>query len=55
MRPIRGDTKAFEVRGARRNGDEHVVTLDVTGNGYNGTGDIVFALEGDRIKQMITS
>jgi hypothetical protein len=43
------------VRGARRNGDEHVVTLEVTGNGYNGTGDIVFALEDDRIKRMIIS
>jgi ketosteroid isomerase-like protein len=36
-----GKQSHFEVRGARRNGDEHVVTLEVTGNGYNGTGDIV--------------
>jgi hypothetical protein len=50
-----GKQSQFEVRGARRNGDEHVVTLEVTGNGYNGTGDIVFALEGDRIKPMIIS
>jgi len=34
---------------------EHVVTLEVTGNGYNGTGDMVFTLEGDRIKRMIIS
>jgi hypothetical protein len=50
-----GKQSQFEVRGARRNGDEHVVTLEVTGNGYNGTGDIVFALEDDRIKRMIIS
>jgi hypothetical protein len=50
-----GKQSQFEVRGARRNGDEHVVTLEVTGNGYNGTGDIVFALEADRIKRMIIS
>jgi hypothetical protein len=50
-----GKQSHFEVRGARRNGDEHVVTLEVTGNGYNGTGDIVFALEDDRIKRMIIS
>jgi hypothetical protein len=50
-----GKQSHFEVRGVRRNGDEHVVTLEVTGNGYNGTGDIVFALEGDRIKRMIIS
>jgi hypothetical protein len=54
MRPIGGDTEAF-VRGARRNGDKDVVTLEVTCNGYNGTGDIVFPLEGDRIKRMIIS
>jgi hypothetical protein len=41
------------VRDARRNGDEHVVTIEVTGDGYNGTDDIVFALEGDLIKRMI--
>jgi hypothetical protein len=48
-----GKQSHFEVRDARRNGDEHVVTIEVTGNGYNGTGDIVFALEGDLIKRMI--
>ncbi len=31
------------------------MTLEVTGSGYNDTGDMVFRLEGDRIKRMIIS
>lgn len=45
MRPIGGDTEAFI---ASFTDDAYLVD-------YNGTGDIVFALEGDRIKRMIIS
>lgn len=33
--------------------DEHVVTLRVTGNGYNGTGPMTFTLAGDRIARLV--
>ena len=36
-------------------GDDVVVTLVVTGNGYNGTSDIVFTLDGDFISRMVIS
>lgn len=36
--------------------DQHaVVTIEVTGGGYNGTGDIVFETSGDLITRMIIS
>lgn len=43
----------FEVAGVR--GDDHaqIVTMVVTGGGYNGTGDIAFEVEDDRITRMI--
>ena len=36
-------------------GDERVLTLVVSGNGYIGTSDIVFTLDGDLISRMIIS
>jgi hypothetical protein len=35
--------------------DTQVVTIKVTGGGYNGTGDIVFTVVGDHITRMIIS
>jgi ketosteroid isomerase-like protein len=48
-----GKNTRFEARGTRREGDTYVVTLDVTGDGYNGTSDIAFEVEGDRIRSMV--
>jgi hypothetical protein len=43
----------FTPTAARDDGSEHVITLTVGGGGYNGTGDIRFTTEGDRISRMI--
>ncbi|HEY0260115.1 MAG TPA: nuclear transport factor 2 family protein [Lacisediminihabitans sp.] len=43
----------FEATACRQEADEQVVTLVVSGGGYNGTGDIRFTLEGDLISRMI--
>jgi SnoaL-like domain len=43
----------FTATAARNEGDEHVVTLTVSGDGYNGTGDIRFTTEGDLISRMV--
>jgi SnoaL-like domain len=48
-----GKNAHFEARGTRREGDSYVVTLDVTGDGFNGTSDIAFEVEGDRIRSMV--
>jgi hypothetical protein len=45
----------FEALAERIDGDSHVVTLVVNGGGFNGTSDIAFRLEGDRISQMVIS
>ena len=45
----------FEPDGVRRDGDDWIVTLHVTGGGFNGNSDIRFTLEGDRIARMIIS
>lgn len=37
---------------ARQEGDAWVVTLNVSGGGFNGTSDFTFALRGDRIRSM---
>lgn len=48
-----GKKSHFEARGTRREGSAYVVTLGVTGDGFNGTSDIVFEVEGDRIRSMV--
>jgi hypothetical protein len=48
-----GKNTRFEARGTRLDGDTYVVTLVVTGDGFNGTSDIRFEVEGDRIRSMV--
>jgi hypothetical protein len=48
-----GKNTHFEARGTRRDGGSYVVTLDVSGDGFNGTSDIVFEVEGDLIRSMV--
>jgi hypothetical protein len=43
----------FEALASREVDGTQVVTLRVTGNGYNGTGDMEFTIEGDLISRMI--
>ncbi len=47
-----GRKSHFEAAGAERDGDEWVVSLIVTGGGFNGTSDFRFALADDRISRM---
>ncbi len=48
-----GRQSHFEVRSTRREGDGHVVTLQVTGGGFNGESDFYFEVDGDVIRQMV--
>jgi hypothetical protein len=48
-----GKNSHFEARDTRQEGETYVVTLDVTGDGFNGTSDITFEVEGDRIRSMV--
>ena len=48
-----GKNTRFEARATRREGEAYVVRLDVTGDGFNGTSDITFEVEGDRIRSMV--
>lgn len=48
-----GRQSHFEVRSARRAGDGQVVTLAVTGGGFNGVSDFYFEVEGDAIRSMV--
>jgi hypothetical protein len=43
----------FEIQAARNEGSGYVVTLRVTGGGFNGTSDFYFETEGDRVQTMI--
>jgi hypothetical protein len=43
----------FEAAGTREEDGRHVVTMIVTGGGFNGTSDITFEIDGDRIRRMI--
>ena len=43
----------FAATGSRHEGSEDVVTIAVSGDGYNGTGDMRFTVEGDRISRMV--
>ena len=47
-----GRSTHFEVAAARQDGASHVVTLNVSGGGFNGTSDFTFKLDGDRIRSM---
>ena len=42
----------FEVAAVEQDGDDWVVTLDVTGGGFNGTSDFRFTIVDDRIQRM---
>ena len=50
-----GKRAHFEATGQRREGDDYIVTLVVSGGGFNGTSDIRFQLDGDLISRMIIS
>ena len=45
----------FEATGTVERDGRYVVTLVVTGGGFNGTSDIVFEVDGDRIRSMVIS
>jgi hypothetical protein len=38
---------------AERDGDDWIVTVTVTGDGFNGTSPIRFTVDGDRISRMV--
>jgi hypothetical protein len=48
-----GKNTHFEALATRRDGEAYVVTLEVTGDGFNGTSDIAFEIEDDRIRSMV--
>jgi len=48
-----GRNAHFEPRDTRQVGTSYVVTLDVTGDGFNGTSDFVFEIDGDLIRSMV--
>jgi hypothetical protein len=48
-----GKRAHFEAIGTREDDGRFVVTLIVTGGGFNGTSDIVFEVEGDQIRSMV--
>jgi ketosteroid isomerase-like protein len=47
-----GRSSHFEVAAAEPDGDDWIVTLDVTGGGFNGTSDFRFELADDLIARM---
>jgi len=48
-----GKQAHFEIKAARTEGVGYVVTLQVTGGGFNGTSDFYFEVDGDRVQRMI--
>jgi hypothetical protein len=50
-----GKRAHFEATAERRDGDDYVVTLVVTGGGFNGTSDFTFTIDGDLISRMVIS
>jgi ketosteroid isomerase-like protein len=48
-----GKNTHFEALGTRQDGEAYVVTLAVTGDGFNGTSDFTFLVQGDRIRSMV--
>ena len=51
--PDPADLKLIEATGVERHGDEIRVSIQVTGDGYNGGGAMTFVLSGDRIGRMV--
>jgi hypothetical protein len=43
----------FEIHGLRSEGSGFVVTLEVTGGGFNGVSDFYFEVDGDLVQRMI--
>ncbi len=50
-----GRNAHFEATGTVEQGGRYVVTLVVSGDGFNGTSDIAFEVEDQRIRSMIIS
>ncbi len=52
-----GKRSHFELVGIEPAGppDTFIVTLEVTGDGYNGTGPMTFVFAGDRIRSVVIS
>jgi hypothetical protein len=48
-----GKNAHFEALRTRRDGETYVVTIAVTGDGFNGTSDFAFQVDGDRIRSMV--
>jgi hypothetical protein len=48
-----GKNTHFEPLGTRQEGETYIVTVAVTGDGFNGTSDIAFTIAGDRIGSMV--
>ncbi|WP_295118238.1 nuclear transport factor 2 family protein [uncultured Leifsonia sp.] len=48
-----GKRSHFVVDRAERDGDDWIVTVTVTGDGFNGTSPIRFTVDGDRISRMV--
>jgi ketosteroid isomerase-like protein len=48
-----GKRSHFEALGSRRDGDDDIVTLRVSGDGFNGTSDIRFTVRDGRIARML--
>jgi hypothetical protein len=47
-----GRSTHFDVAAVVHEGDAWIVTLKVSGGGFNGTSDFTFELDGDRIRRM---
>ena len=50
-----GKQSHFEAKATTGTDPNYVVTLTVTGNGYNGTSDITFEVDGEMIRRLIIS
>ena len=50
-----GKNAHFEATGTVERDGRYIVTLVVTGGGFNGTSDIAFEVDGERIRSMIIS
>ena len=50
-----GKNAHFEATGTVERDGRYIVTLVVTGDGFNGTSDIAFEVDGERIRSMIIS
>ncbi|MDH2416491.1 nuclear transport factor 2 family protein [Nocardioides sp. CER19] len=48
-----GKNTRFAALRTRQDGEGYVVTLDVRGDGFNGTSDIAFEVQGDQIRSMV--